>query len=237
MKVLPAALTSALAEGQVFARNFVTVWAKNRINPTNPALMFGFWDGYSDIALSVNNPLTGAVEDRSYRGFGSLLGIEEITHGNETVVRQVRVSLSSLDNSFRVVREYSLEQARIDIHRGIFHLEGSSLKTPLFTRFTGLVDEIETSRGAVGLENSDADGSEISLIANSITAELTRINFLKGSDEHQRLISTTDTGLQYAAVVGDWEVNWGERNTVIPTVTDETEPNDIDPYDTDFGSY
>ena len=232
MRSITPALTSALADRKLYARNFVTVWAKT--TPNSTPTPYGFWDGLSDVVFQTHDALTGGTVNRTFRGFGQLLSISEVAGGSDTVIRQVSITLSAVADAFTVVRQHSLKQQRVDIHRGVFSLEGSALVAPLVTRFTGLIDEVEVTRGAVGITDSDAEGSEIAILANSITAELTRVNFLKRSDEHQRLVSSTDTGMQHAAVVGEWEIAWGEQNTNVPTEQDNSEEPESYDYDNDF---
>ena len=227
--VSPEALT-ALSEEHLSPRNFVTMWAKNRT--TGAIKQVGFWDGLDAVSFPAWNPQTGANESRSYEPFGQLVSVQDIAWGDDLTTKQVEINFTGMGGVFDAVRNFTVEQQRIEIHRGLFFPNGGSLKTPLLLRMAGIVDEVTVGIGAVNPSSKDSQPSGIRIVATGQLAELRRALSKNRCDEHQREVLSTDTGLRHAIRVPDWEQYWGQQKNRITTVpVNSPEPENNEGYD------
>lgn len=180
-------------------RHFVWIEAKNRI--TGATESAGFWNGATDVQVSIDG------SNRTYIGAGALLDIEPIRAGVGLNVRMHELGLSAIPDEVRqVVFGYDPRLAPIEVHRGLFNPDTSSLVAEPHRVLKGTVEALSAPRPAGG------GTSRLTLTVASAARSLTRGLTLKKSDAAQRAISSGDKGRAYASISGAVGVFWGVKN-------------------------
>lgn len=193
---------AALAERRLVARDFLWFEARNR--DTGETETVGFWSDIENVTAFVINPLTGLPVSRAFYGAGGLISIDDIPSVSTIQVQDVHIRMSQLDEMVnQAVRLYDLKQARVEIHRGLFDPETRQMVDPAIVRFVGFVNIVEVTTPA---ENQDG-GVDITCVSH--TQEMVRANPATRSHEDQKLRNSSDTFFIDAAVVGDWDFEWG----------------------------
>ncbi|MBF2716256.1 hypothetical protein [Agrobacterium vitis] len=210
MRLYPAAITNALAARQLVARDFLWIIARDRTTG-NPAGV-GFWSDVGNVSAEVVHPDTGNADVRSFYGSGTLISVTEIPLVSTLEAQNVTITMSQIDDMVaQAVRLYDCKQARVEIYRGLFSPQTRKLVSPAELRFLGFIDTIEIKTPAEG------DTGAVTLTCASHMQEITRSNPDTRSDASQKLRSSTDNFYQDTAVVGDWELFWGQTNGKIST--------------------
>lgn len=205
MRSISTANQAALAARALVARDFLWIVARNR--STGAAVPVGFWSDIENVSsVPVINPDTLTTVSRSYYGAGSLISIDDIPAISSIQVQDVHIRMSQLDEQVEnAIRFYDVKQARVEIHRGLFDPATRLLVAPAVVRFVGFVNLVEVHTPEEG-----GDGF-VDITCVSHTQELTRSNPATRSHADQQTRSATDTFFVDAAVVGDWEFQWGEE--------------------------
>jgi len=210
MRLLPSAITNALAARQLVARDFLWIIARDR-ESGNPAAV-GFWSDVGNVSAEVIHPDTGNADTRQFYGSGTLISITEIPLVSTLEAQSVTITMSQIDDMVaEAVRLYDCKQARVEIYRGLFSPQTRKLVSPAELRFLGFVDGIEIK---TPVEN---EAGAVTLTCASHMQEITRSNPDTRSDASQKLRSFSDNFYQDTAVVGDWELFWGQTNGKIAT--------------------
>lgn len=204
MRSISTANQAALAARALVARDFL--WFVARDRTTGESVPVGFWSDIENVSAQVLDPDTLLPVVRSYYGAGGLISIDDIPAVSTIQVQDVHIRMSQLDEQVaNAVRGYDTKQARVEIHRGLFDPISRDLVAPAVVRFVGFVNVIEVHTGA---ENEDG---YVDITCTSHTQELTRSNPATRSHADQQTRAPGDTFFIDAAVVGDWEFQWGEE--------------------------
>lgn len=203
MRAISAENQSALSGRHLIARDFLWIVARERT--TSMPMSVGFWSDLENVSTQVLDPDTLLPVTRSYYGASGLIAIDEIPSVSVIQVQDIRIQMSQLDEQVELaVRLYDIKQARVEIHRGLFDKESRKLVAPALCRFVGFVNQVEINTPS---ENNQGG---VVLTCVSHTQELTRANPATRSHEDQKVRSPSDTFFMSAAVVGEWEIDWGE---------------------------
>ena len=166
----------------------------------------GFWSDLENVTALVLNPDTLTPVSRAYYGAGGLITIDDIPSVSTIQVQDIHIRMSQLDEQVAgAIRGYDMKQARVEVHRGLFDPVTRGLVAPAVVRFVGFVNLVDINTGTEG-----TDGF-VDITCVSHTQELTRSNPATRSHADQQTRSSTDTFFMDAAVVGDWEFQWGEE--------------------------
>lgn len=192
----------ALSERALVARDFLWIVARER--DTGDPVSVGFWSDLENITTFVLNPDTMLPVSRTYYGAGGLISIDDVPSVSVLQVQDVHIRMSQLDAQVtQAIREYDVKQARVEIHRGLFDPLSRDMVAAAFVRFVGFVNLVEVH---VGAENEDG---YVDITCVSHTQELMRSNPATRSHEDQLLRSAGDTFFIDAAVVPEWDLDWG----------------------------
>lgn len=194
---------AALAEYRLMPRDFLWIIARQR--DTGDPVSVGFWSDIENVSsVPVLNPDTLLPVMRSYYGAGGLIEIDDIPSVSTIQVQDVHVRMSQLDEQVALaVRQYDTKQARVEIHRGLFDPVSRKLVAPAYVRFVGFVNlvEVHTPR-----ENEDG---YVDITCVSHTQELMRSNPATRGHEDQVHWFPGDDFYIDAAVVPEWDLDWG----------------------------
>lgn len=198
---------AALAARALVARDFLWIVARNRT--TGQQASVGFWSDVENVTnVPVIDPDTLGSVARNYYGAGGLISIDDIPAVSSIQVQDVHIRMSQLDEMVELaVRGYDTKQARVEVHRGLFDPVSRQLVAPAFVRFVGFINLIEIKTPEEG-----GDGY-VDITCVSHTQELTRSNPSTRSHADQQTRSDGDDFFIDAAVVGDWQFQWGEDRT------------------------
>lgn len=212
MRYLPTAITTALARRKLVARDFLWIVARDRTTGQPQAV--GFWSDVGNITADVVHPDTGLADARQFYGSGTLISMTEIPLVSTLEAQNVTITMSQIDDLVaQAVRLYDCKQARVEVYRGLFSPETRNLVSPAELRFFGFVDTINVKTPA---EN---EAGAVTLTCASHMQEITRSNPDTRSDASQKLRNSNDNFYQDVAVVGDWELFWGQAQGKIATTT------------------
>lgn len=208
MRAISTANQAALAARALVARDFLWIVARER--DTGDPVSVGFWSDIENVSsVPVINPDTLTTVTRSYYGAGGLISIDDIPAVSTIQVQDVHIRMSQLDEQVaNAIRLYDVKQARVEIHRGLFDPISRQLVAPAMVRFVGFVNLVQILTGE---ENTDG---YVDITCVSHTQELTRSNPATRSHADQQTRSAGDDFFMDAAVVGDWEFQWGEERGV-----------------------
>lgn len=208
MRTISVQNQAALAARALVARDFLWIVARDR--STGNPVPVGFWSDIENVSsVPVIDPDTLLTVTRPYYGAGGLISIDDIPAVSTIQVQDVRIRMSQLDEQVaNAVRGYDTKQARVEIHRGLFDPISRDLVAPAVVRFVGFVNLIEIRTPEEG-----GDGY-VDLTCTSHTQELTRSNPATRSHADQQVRQVGDDFFVDAAVVGDWEFQWGEEKGV-----------------------
>jgi hypothetical protein len=210
MRILPASITTALSARQLVARDFLWLIARDR--QTGQPQAVGFWSDVGNIEAEVVHPDTGHADARSFYGSGTLISITEIPLVSTLEAQNVTITMSQIDDVVaQAVRLYDCKQARVEIYRGLFSPQTRKLVSPAELRFFGFVDTISVKTPA---EN---EAGAVTFTCASHMQEITRSNPDTRSDASQRQRGGNDNFYQDVAVVGEWELFWGQVQGKIAT--------------------
>jgi hypothetical protein len=203
MKDLDASEIAAIQSGTVIMREFVTIFAKDRI--TGSPHMLCFWSDAGPVTVDVVDPHTGSTVSRTFLG-DALVEISDIPLISDLSVQDASVTLSAIDDAVQdAIRTYDARNAAIEIHRAYFDPATNAPVAPAKPRFVGQIDTAPLTTAAEG------EASTVVLSCTSTTQELTRKNPDVRSHESQILRLATDDFYRDTAVVGEWTLFWGKK--------------------------
>lgn len=211
MRELTLENITALANRELVIRDFIWIVAKNRSTGADEAV--GFWSDIENVTATVINPDTNSLTSRSFYGAGGLISIADVPSTSNLQVQEVQITMSQLDEMVeQAFRLYETKQARIEIHRGLFDPNSRLMVSPAFPRFVGFINNIDFR---TGIENEDG-GVRVTCVSH--TQELIRANpSTRGHEDQINLRQAGDRFFVDAAVVSDWELDWGDnQNKVEP---------------------
>lgn len=215
---LTATVTTALAQRQLVARDFLWIVARDR--STGADVTDGMWSDIGSVDAEVINPDTGLSVTRTFHGSGTLVSISDIPLVANLTVQRVTIALSQVDDRVEdLLRTYDVRQARVEIFRGIFDPDTRLLASPAVPRFVGFVDGVE-----IRTPSENEEGAAI-LTCVSHTQEMLRSNPDTRSHESQKQRSSTDDFFVDANVVGEWDLKWG--NTAGKVATEPPKPKGL----------
>jgi hypothetical protein len=196
---------AAIQARRLVPRDFIWLIARDRTSGAPVAE--GVWSGQGTFNAAVLDPHTGGSQERQFFGSGSLVSVGDITLVQGITVQNLTITLSGVDAGVNdYVRTYDLKQAEIQIFRGFLDPDTRLLVAPATPRFVGFIDDAPITTAK---ENNPGS---ITITATSNTQELTRANSDTRSDASQRLRSATDNFYQDTAVVGTWQIFWGQAS-------------------------
>jgi hypothetical protein len=203
MRDIDSASLAALAARALVARDFIQITGISFEDGSSQTAYF--WSDYGTVTAEVIDAITGVATSHEYIGTATLLKIDDIPLTSDVTVRTVNATLSQINQAVvDAVRGYDLKQAPVQIHRGLFDPATRELVAAPLPRFVGFVDT-----SIITTPQEGNDGS-IVLTLTSHTQELTRFNTAKCSDADQQRRSSGDTFYQDMAVVGNWQIFWGQ---------------------------
>lgn len=203
---IAAALAAAPDEGLV-VRQFVWITARRRDNGAPAA--FGFWSGLLPITLDVVSGLDGSIVNRIYAD-GALKGVDNVRLTTGLRIKPWSFTLDKNHDLVRLaLREYDPRGGLVEYHRVPLSISARRPVAPPRCRFIGQIDQLDFTRPTANGEG----GVVVSCVG--ATAELTRTNPAKRSDETQRL-RFGDRHSRYADVAHQWDIKWGEQATGTP---------------------
>src|SRR5690606_4596515 len=158
-----------------------------------------------NVTAFVLDPDTFLPVSRSYYGAGGLISIDDIPSVSVLQVQDVHIRMSQLDEMVEnAIRLYDIKQARVEIHRGLFDPVSHNLVAPAIIRFVGFVNLVEVHTPS---ENEDG---YVDVTCVSHTQELVRSNPSTRGHEDQLQRASGDNFFIDAAVVPEWDLEWGE---------------------------
>lgn len=196
-----------LAARRLVARDFFWIIAKDG---SNSPITAGYWNDRNQITAIVNSGQDGTDTSRTYNGTGRLIVADDIPLTNDLSIRTINVSLTTLNAAIdTLIRGYNLRLAPVEIHRLLFdpvtRILSADVQKP---RFIGFVDSVTVNTPQVGQTGS------VQLKCVSHTQELTRTSSDKRSNSAQHRRLATDDFYQYAGVMPDRTVFWGQEHGV-----------------------
>lgn len=198
-----SALAAARTKG-LRPRALVTIRARSLANETEE--LFCFWNGVLPAEIEVLGGASGMLEQRSFAADGALLKVSNIRLTSDLTFRPATINLNPLHPRVALMlSNFDIRLAPVEIHRVPVDVDTGLLVAPPRCRFLGAVETVKRVRPKINEEGS------LTLNCISDTAQLTRPNWAKRSDETQKLRSG-DRMMKYAEVVGEWELNWGEAD-------------------------
>ena len=202
---------AALAARTLIARDFIQITGKSFEDGTSETAYF--WSDIGTVSATVIDGETGDEATHDYVGTSTLLKIDDIPLTSDVTIRSITATLSQINAQVaNAVRGYDLKGAAVQIHRGLFNPATRNLVAPPLPRFVGFVDKCVITTPQEGNEGS------IVLTLTSHTQELTRTNTDKCSDESQKRRAAGDAFYQDMAVVGNWQIWWGQDNGKVDAV-------------------
>lgn len=211
-KTLDSDNYAALQAGNLVSRDFI--WFIVRDRDTGAPVTDGYWSDVGPITADVIDPETGGSQSRSFVGADGLISISDIPLVSTLTVQNVTITLSQVSDRINtLVRTYDCKQGTVQIFRGLFDPATRNMVGPAYPRFYGFIDQAPIT---TPVEN---DAGNVTLTCTSNTQELTRANSDTRSDASQRLRSATDNFYQDVAVVGTWQLFWGQATGVIASAT------------------
>lgn len=211
MRDLDPAEIDAIAARTVVARSLLWVTAIDR--DSGDPVSLGFWDDVRNVDMAVKDGRSGATVTRTFRGVGLGFSVGSIPLTSDITVRSVDISLPHLDQVVGLlVRGYDVRGGPMQLYRGYFDPATRALVAAAKPRFVGYVD------GApIVTPKENAEGS-VTLRCVSTTRELTRTNPAVRSHESQLARSGgADDFYIDTAVVGDWDIAWGQVRGPVAT--------------------
>ncbi|GHC61660.1 hypothetical protein [Limoniibacter endophyticus] len=201
---------AALSQRLLVARDFLWLVARDA---AGAPFQYGFWSGVGDVSAPMLNPDTGLAVTRNFEGSGTLIQVSDIIATSSISTQNVTVEMSQiLPEVENIVRGYDLQQARVEVYRGLFSTETRQLAALALCRFVGFVDSVDIHTPEEGGEGS------ITLTCVSHTQEMSRSNPDTRSDASQRLRNASDNFFQDVATVGETEFFWGRKSGKIASV-------------------
>ncbi len=210
MRDIDFATQAALQSRTLMARNFI--WIGGADWNTGVLNYMGFWNDVGTVSAAVIDAETQTEVSRTFIGAGTLIAIDDIPLTSDVTIRNVNVTLSQIDAAVaQAARGYNLKGGPVQIYRGMFDPATRNLVAPAIARFVGFVDQCVITDPAAG-----NDGA-IALTLASHTRELTRASAAKRSNQDQKRRASGDTFFQFADVMQNVEIFWGQNKGKVPT--------------------
>jgi hypothetical protein len=155
-----------------------------------------FWTGYSTITW----------EGEDWTGAGNLGSIGSVQQSITPEAPGMRFSLTGIDSA---------------VLSSVFNFKYRNRTCELFMAF--LNDDFDTvlasyrlfgGRMSVPIVNDQATTGSIVIEVENELADMMRPNAIRYTDEHQRRIFPTDTGLRYIASVANKRILWGREQII-----------------------
>ncbi|MBV9549632.1 MAG: hypothetical protein JO256_08185 [Alphaproteobacteria bacterium] len=208
MPIIDSTTLAALQARAVQARDFLYLTGKS-LDDGSP-VSFGFWTGLDTITATVVDGDSGADAVLTYAGGDVALEIDDIPLVSGISIRTIAVKLSQVSDAVAAaVMGADLKGAAAQVHRGIFNISTNTLVAKPLCRFIGTVDKCVVNTPQEG------EAGSVQLTLASHTRELTRINTDVCSDESQQLRHSGDRFYKDMAVVGKWNIFWGQKNDAL----------------------
>lgn len=220
-RVLSAEAVQAIERGVISARDFMTVYARDR--ETGNTVEDSLWSDLGNVNAQVINPDTGLPETRSFYGSGNLVSISDIPLVSNLSVQNVTIELSHLAaNAEALLRAYDIRQSVVQIFRGLFNHETGVMVSAAFPRFSGFIDSANITTAT---ENNEG---QTTLSCASHTQEVTRANADTRSHVSQQIRSANDTFYQDSSTTTEWKIFWGQaKGATVATTKKNTTLGDI----------
>ena len=201
MTVYDSTTLAALTTGAHARRLFIYIRGKDS---GGSAKTFGYWKGLGNVTVTVTSAIDGGSESRSYVGDGAIVDVDPVIYSLGLEVRDISVNLSQIHATVQdMVRGNDIRHAQVEFHIGILDASTGALVANPLPYWLGYVDGAPIETPADGGEGS------VTLKMVSCTADLTRSNTAKKSDETQKLRSG-DRFRKWADSAGGIKVWWGE---------------------------
>lgn len=198
-------INALFADKRLAVRDMFSILVKDRTTPATTQ-RFNLWSATYSRSINLIDPYTDNVISRTYQGAGANVAISDIPLTSGLVVNPIQIRFSHIANTVETfLRTWSADLAPVEIHR--LYMDPNSLQpvAAAVPRFIGTVDENQDTTPPAGGEGS------FTLTCVPHTQEMLRINSATRSDEDQRLRDPDDNFYRHAAVVGTWEIWWGEK--------------------------
>lgn len=201
---------AALEQRTLVARDFLTIIARDRV--TSAPVTECTWSDVGTYTAPVINPNTGLEVTRTFAGAGGLVEISTIPLISNLSVQEVTIKLNQVNERVeQLIRLYDVQQARVEIHRGLFDPDTRLLVAPAFARFVGFVDEVTI------ITPEEGGSGYVELRCKSHTQEITRSNPDTRSHESQKRRLTNDTMYKDTSTAMEWEIFWGSIKGKVQT--------------------
>lgn len=200
MRSLAAEIDAAIAARSLSERT--AVWFGNPPDDETPGE--GFWVGPVPAAFSVTDGRTGATAARTFAP--GLLSVGKVALRADLTVQTVELVLNMLDEDVEdLVRGSGLRGAAVQVFR--IHLDPDTRQQVAagIARFVGSVDEAPIATPSEGGEG------KATLACVSTARELTRVSGDVRSHESQLARHAGDGFYADTAVVGEWDLAWGQK--------------------------
>lgn len=205
MRAISAENLAALRVGTIAPRDFL--WINVRRRDTGAPYAEGYWSGIGQLDASVIHPDTGLVTARTWHGAGQLISIDPIPAVSNLTMQTVTIRLSQVEDRVNdLLRFYEPKFGQVEIYRGLLDVTTQRLVAPAFLRFLGIMDGVEVQTPEAGGEGS------VNVTVSGHDVELTRTSTATRSDADQRKRNPNDDFFADAAVVGQWEIRWGQKS-------------------------
>jgi len=203
-------IEAQLASGQLVIRDFA--WFVARDRATGGTVTEGIWSGVENVTAPVFDPDTGVTINRDFYGVGTLVSVSPIAMVANLTAQACTIKASQIHTEIeRIVRDFDLQQARVEIYRGLFDPRSGRIVSAASAIWVGFVDKVDVNIPKEGDEGS------VSISCKSHMQEITRASAETRSDAYQRLRNANDAFFVDTDTVSDWEHFWGSERGKVET--------------------
>lgn len=200
--ILPAA--QAQRELRRGLKEVFMVWVEGRDRDTDLNAGIGFWNGLDTENIFVTDMYTGATAKRTFY-HQAILSVGSVRHEIGLSIKSVTIDLSSINLAVQIAfRGYDPNGGKVQVWKRSYDpVTGKAIGIEPY--FKGFIDGYPIERPAPGGEAS------ITVTVVSTARSLTATSALKKSAAAQKKRSSSDDFRKYKAVVGDWDIPWGQK--------------------------
>lgn len=203
-------IQAQLESGRLIIRDYA--WFVARSRDTGGPVTEGIWSGVENVSAPILDVDTGTTIYRDFYGVGTLVSISPLAMVANLTAQSCTIKASQIHTEIeRIVRDYDLQQARVELFRGLFDPATHQLVTAAVPIFVGFVDKVET------LIPKEGEAGAVSISCKSHMQEITRASAETRSDAYQRLRNANDAFFVDADTVSDWEHFWGSERGKVDT--------------------
>lgn len=204
-------IQAQLEGGQLVIRDFA--WFVARDRGTGLPVTEGIWSGVENVDAPIIDPDTGGITNRPFFGVGTLVSVSSIAMVVNLTAQSCAIKCSHIHAEIdRIVRDYDLQQARVELYRGLFDPKSGRIISAAAPIFIGFVDKVEAITPREGQEGSTT------INCKSHMQEITRASAETRSTAYQALRNINDRFFEDVATISEREIWWGSQKGNVPTV-------------------